>query len=206
MKQEAYYENKTTELGCKRDEINSVESRRGNLNKSLGRVESTIDKLTPVFREMDRLIQKQDEKKNNEIFRFHLFYQELKTAEHLVSKYSNLSSSSCDKMRKYERKLLECDSSLQEACKLSLDREALNTQRVSRRAPMAWSVDPKHLRCLLISQLIFVIYVMMVFLLFTNFFKINISLLLHMVFKHRKLFLCNCTCVWSVALKLIVIK
>lgn len=174
-KQEAYDENKITEL---------LESRRSNFEKALWTVNSTIDELTLTLQETDRLIQEQDD--GDESIILHFYKQErmkakkqLEKAKDLENECSNLSSSRCDKMRKYEMKLREYDFSLRELRKLFLDREAADAQRIASRERQTWSVDPQLLRYLLISHVLFAIYVFVFFFGFIKLFKINISVLLH---------------------------
>lgn len=208
-KQEAYDENKITEL---------LESRRNNFEKSLRTVNCTIDELTLTLQETDRLIQEQDDEDEGIILHFYKQEQmkakkQLEKAKDLENECSNLSSLRCDKMRKYEMKLREydfslrelhklfldrkalssvscgkmrkyemklqeCEFSLRELRKLFLDREAADAQRIASREPKTWSVDPQLLRCLLISHVLFAIYVLVFFFGFIKIFKINISVLL----------------------------
>lgn len=173
-KQEAYDENKITEL---------LESRRNNFEKALWTVNSTIDELTLTLQETDRLIQEQDDEDEGIILHFYKQEQmrakkQLEKAKDLENECSNLSSLRCDKMRKYEMKLREYDFSLRELRKLFLDREAADAQRIASREPKTWSVDPQLLRCLLISHVLFAIYVLVFFFGFIKIFKINISVLL----------------------------
>ncbi|KAH9783408.1 MDIS1-interacting receptor like kinase 2 [Citrus sinensis] len=93
--------------------IKESKSRCSNFRDALNSLENTINLLSPLIKEMDRLNRElEDSDKREDIIR--LFLQRLKKAEALVSKCSSIRRWNLYKKRKYEKRLRNMDSSFRE--------------------------------------------------------------------------------------------
>lgn len=108
--------------------VRESKSRCSNFKNALYCLEYGVNVLTPLIKEMDRLNQELDDYKREEITR--LFLQQLKKAEALVSECSNVHRWNLYKKRKYEKRLMELDSSLRKLSEVLHVGQALDTQRL----------------------------------------------------------------------------